>query len=567
MVATHGLLAISLAVLAGAFFSAASGAIVEYTFQVQNLTVNKLCNTRVITAVNGTLPGPIINVTEGDTLVVHVINNSPYNLTIHWHGIFQLLSGWADGPSYITQCPIPPNGGIYTYRFNVTKQQGTLWWHAHVSLLRATVYGGLIIRPKSGSYPFLKPYAEVPIILGEYWNADVVAVENEALASGFVPNNSDAYTINGRPGNLYPCSVNDMYNLTVTPGKTYLLRIINAALNNQLFFKIAGHNFTVVAADASYVTPYKTDVIVLAPGQTADALFTANQYPGAYYMATHPYISAQNVGFDNTTATGLVLYQGASSSSPVMPSLPAFNDTPTANKFYTSLTSLVVAPNWVPVAPKVDQEMFTTAGLGFTPCPTCQIPIQGLQGLRFSASMNNRSFQLPTTALLQAHYYNIPGVYTTDFPNQPPFAFNYTDPSISLSPLAITLKSTSVKKLKFNSTVQVIFQNTALVGVESHPMHLHGFNFHVLAQGFGNYNATTACNKFNYYNPQIRNTIAVPVGGWAVIRFTANNPGIWFLHCHLDVHLPWGLAMAFEVDNGGTPDSTLPPPPADLPKC
>lgn len=39
------------------------------------------------------------------------------------------------------------------------------------------------------------------------------------------------------------------------------------------------------------------------------------------------------------------------------------------------------------------------------------------------------------------------------------------------------------------------------------------------------------------------------------------------MHCHLDVHLPWGLATAFVVENGPTLSTTLPPPPPDLPKC
>ena len=80
--------------------------------------------------------------------------------------MFQLLSAWADGPSMVTQCPIPP-GGKYTYKFELLRQEGTLWWHAHVSFLRATVYGALIIRPRSGHpYPFPKPHREVPILLG-----------------------------------------------------------------------------------------------------------------------------------------------------------------------------------------------------------------------------------------------------------------------------------------------------------------------------------------------------------------------------------------------------------------
>lgn len=83
------------------------------------------------------------------------------------HGIFQQLTAWADGPNLMTQCPIVP-GKRYTYKFNVIGQEGTLWWHAHVSVLRATVYGALIIRPRSGThgYPFPKPHKEVPILLG-----------------------------------------------------------------------------------------------------------------------------------------------------------------------------------------------------------------------------------------------------------------------------------------------------------------------------------------------------------------------------------------------------------------
>lgn len=353
-------------------------------------------------------------------------------------------------------------------------------------------------------------------------------------------------------------------------GRTYLLRIINAALNNQLFFKIANHKLTVVSVDASYTNPYVTDVVVIAPGQTTDVLMTADQPSALYYMAAHPYASAPGIPFDNTTTTGIVEYEHATSTNPIMPVLPAFNDTPTAHKFYSNLTGLVTGQFWIPVPRIVDEHMFITVGLGLTACgqpgnASCAGPF----GQRLGASMNNASFQLPNTiSMLQAFFQNVGGVYTTDFPNQPPLIFDYTNASNNFNQsILMTTKSTKVKKLKFNSTVEIVFQNTALIAVENHPIHLHGFNFYVLAQGFGNYNPTRDSRKFNLINPQERNTIAVPVGGWAVIRFRANNPGIWFLHCHLDVHLPWGLATAFEVENGPTPSTRLPPPPPDFPKC
>lgn len=84
------------------------------------------------------------------------------------HGVRQLRSGWADGPAYITQCPIQ-SGQSYVYNFTVTGQRGTLWWHAHISWLRATVYGPIIILPKKNvPYPFPQPFKEVPIIFGEH---------------------------------------------------------------------------------------------------------------------------------------------------------------------------------------------------------------------------------------------------------------------------------------------------------------------------------------------------------------------------------------------------------------
>ncbi|KAJ6806881.1 laccase-25-like precursor [Iris pallida] len=545
--------------------------VVEHTFNVGNLKVRKLCHSRVITAVNKKLPGPTIKAHEGDTVVVHVVNDSPHNITIHWHGIFQQLTAWADGPNFITQCPIVP-GNSYTYRFNITGQEGTLWWHAHASFLRATVYGAIIIRPRAGTkaYPFPKPHKEFPIILGEWWNADVVEVENEALQSGGLPNNSDAFTINGRPGDLIRCSNKHTYKIEVVEGETYLLRIVNAALNNQLFFKVAGHTLNVVAVDASYTAPYTTDIVVIAPGQTVDALMVANAPSARYYMAASAYISSPNVTFDNTTTTGIVHYKSTAltSAPPVKPMMPAFNDTPAAHKFYTSLTSPVRLGS--PAVPlHIDEHMFITFGLGLAPCSAGQPKCQGMAA---SANMNNVSFVFPTKmSLLEAHLKGANGVYTKDFPDRPPTVFDYTNTSINTDPTLASLpfaeKGTKVKKLKYNSTVEVVLQNTAILTIENHPIHLHGFNFFVLAQGFGNYDSSTAVKSYNLVHPLVRNTVSVPTGGWAVIRFKADNPGVWIMHCHLDVHLPLGLAMAFEVENGPTLSSTLPPPPPDFPRC
>jgi laccase len=432
------------------------------------------------------------------------------------HGIFQLLSGWADGANMITQCPIPPSDK-FTYVFNITGQEGTLWWHAHASMLRATIYGALIIKPRGGYYPFPTPHAEIPILLGEWWNRNVDDVEQDGLLTGLGPAASDAFTINGSPGDQNPCGGASMFHVEVESGKTYLLRIINAAVNAELFFKVAGHTFTVVAADASSTNPHPTDVVVIAPGQTVDALMSASAKPGRYYMAARALESktaANPPPFDNTTATAVLKYRGVPDAAPAaMPALPPYTDVVTAGRFYWSMTGLVRPGD--PVVPtRVDHSMVVGFGLEQAPCAPYQTKCQGFAVV---ASMNRYSFWFPEeVSLLEALFRGVPGVYSEDFPG-------------SLPPPAVTAarKVTSVRKVNFNDVLEVVLQNEAYssaLGAENHPIHLHGFNFFVLAQGLGRFDRGMK-SKYNLVNPQVRNTIAVPAGGWAVIRFTANNPG------------------------------------------
>ncbi|KAJ7571637.1 hypothetical protein O6H91_01G170300 [Diphasiastrum complanatum] len=534
----------------------------HYEFNITSQTVTRICNTKQLVSVNGQYPGPNLHVTEGDRLIIKVNNFVKSNVTLHWHGIRQLRNGWVDGPSYVTQCPIQ-SGRSYTYNFTIVDQRGTLWWHAHISWLRATVYGALIIHPKKHvRFPFPVPYAEVPLLIGEWWNSDVETVLNQALASGAPPNNSDAYTINGQPGALYNCSAQDIFTVTIKPGKSYLLRIINSALNTQMFFGVANHTLTVVEADALYTKPFPTSAIVIAPGQTTTVLLHADQTCGQFYAAAHPYASAAGVPFNPIATTAIFKYEHCSEFVPILPDLPQFNDTVFANSFDGKLRSLATPQFPIKVPKKIDRRFLFTVGLAVKACQpnrTCAGPFGG----RFAASINNVSFVAPTIALLQAHFFNIPGVFTTDFPSNPPFKFNFTgQPPKNLQPTV----GTKAKVIPFGKTVQIVFQDTSILATENHPLHLHGYNFFVVGRGFGNFKKSDEAH-FNLVDPPERNTIGVPVGGWAAIRFKADNPGIWFTHCHLDVHSTVGLEMALLVQNGHGPLESVQPPPKDLPPC
>ncbi|XP_042513301.1 laccase-17-like [Macadamia integrifolia] len=548
----------------------------HYKFNIKTQNVTRLCHTKSIVTVNGKFPGPKIIAREGDRLVIKVVNHVSYNVTLHWHGVRQLRSGWADGPAYVTQCPIQ-KGQSYVYNFTIIGQRGTLFWHAHISWLRATLYGPIVILPKRNvPYPFTKPYKEVPLIFGEWWNADTEKIIKQAMRIGLAPNISDAYTINGLPGPLYNCSTKDTFKLKVKPGKTYLLRLINAGLNNELFFSIANHSLTVVEADAIYVKPFKTDTILITPGQTTNVLLkTKHHYlpTATFLMAARPYATIPP--FDNSTTAGILEYElpfNSSSSNKknkkklvlFKPTLPVFNDTTYSENFAKKHRSLATTQFPAKVPQKVDKHFFFTVGLGLSPCSK-NSSCQGPNNTRVVAAINNVTFVQPTTALLQAHFFRqSSGVFTTDFPTNPPFLFNYT----GTPPNNIMVRrGTKLVSLPFNTTVELVLQDTSIIAAESHPLHLHGFNFFVVGQGFGNFDPKNDPAKFNLVDPMERNTVGVPSGGWVAIRFLADNPGVWFMHCHLEVHTSWGLKMAWIVMDGKLPKQKLLPPPSDLPKC
>ncbi|MCO5566990.1 hypothetical protein L7F22_020673 [Adiantum nelumboides] len=305
----------------------------------------------------------------------------------------------------------------------------------------------------------------------------------------------------------------------------------------------------------TYTKPLEVDYILITPGQTTNVLLKADQAVGRYYLAARPYI-APNVTLDNTTTTVVIVYEGVSKAGrPAMPKLPAISDSPSADSFSKSLRSLALKKFPAPVPQQVDRQLFFTVGLAIRPCANCTL------GGRLVGVINNISFQLPETALLQAHYFRKPNVFVTNFPDNPTASFNYTGkPLANIVPKA----GTRLSYLSFNSTVQLVLQSTSLVAPENHPIHLHGTNFFVVGMGTGNYNASSDPLSFNLVDTPERNTIGVPQGGWAALRFHADNPGVWFMHCHLEFHTSAGLETAFVIEDGPNQvDRIIAPPPAN----
>ncbi|XP_038984792.1 laccase-14-like [Phoenix dactylifera] len=541
----------------------------HHVFHVKEASYTRLCRTKKILTVNGQFPGPTLYAYGGDKLVVKVYNIAQENVTIHWHGVKQPRNPWSDGSEYITQCAIQP-GSSFIYTITFTDEEGTLWWHAHNDYTRATVHGAIVVYPRHGtSYPFPKPSGEVVIVLGEWWNKDVNTVLEKALETGGEPNASDSFTINGQPGDLYPCSKPGTFRMLVEHGKTYLLRVVNAAMDDGLFFSIADHLLTLVGSDGSYTKALTTDYILISPGETMDLLLKANQSPrNLYYMAARAFSYQPVNNIDNTTTTAIVQYKShytQRSTNPLLPTLPFYNDTEAASKFSFSIRS-PAGMHWPISCPqRFDQRMIIAVAVNELECQLSG-SCEGPNGTRLSASLNNISFVNPPIDILEAYYKGINGVFGASFPSRPLQYYNFTAEYQPLELLKPRL-GTMVRVLEYGATVEIVFQGTSLVRAESHPMHLHGFSFYVVGWGFGNFNEKKDPLGYNLEDPPLKNTIGVPRNGWVAVRFTANNPGVWLLHCHLERHLIWGMNTVFLVKDGEGPGTKLLPPPPHMPPC
>ncbi|KAF2297212.1 hypothetical protein GH714_019482 [Hevea brasiliensis] len=506
----------------------AQGQVHHYDFVLKETNFTKLVAQRAWT-VNDSFPGPVITVRRGDLVYFNVHTRKI------WHGVKQPRNPWSDGPENVTQCPIQP-GTNFTQEIILSDEEGTLWWHAHSDWSRATVHGAFVILPPDGKYPFPQPDFEQIIVLGTWYKGDVMAIYDDAVASGGNPNISDAHTINGFTGNSTDCPTEETFTMKVSYGKTYLLRIVNAVMNEERFFGIANHKLTLVGMDGAYTQSLITDYLMITPGQTMDVLFTANQTLSQYYMLSTAYFDGF-AEFDNTSAKGIIEYIGNYTPPSTIPSptLPELRNATAALNFTASLKSLATPQHPINVPKNITRHIFIAISLNVLPClpagRTCKGPPVNNTETIISASLNNISFSTPKIDILEAYYRDE----------------GHND--------------------NYGEAVEIVLQGTAIQSPENHPMHLHGYSFYVVGIGSGNFNNFSDPENYNLVNPPEVNTIGVPKSGWVAIRFFANNPGVWFMHCHLERHATWGMDTVLIVKNGSTPETSIRKPPAYMPPC
>lgn len=189
--------------------------------------------------VNGQLPGPPVYANVGDTVEFTVLNQMPFETTIHFHGITQVGTPWSDGVLGLSQWPIPPNGTfVYTW---LADEYGTYFYHSHSrGQLMDGLYGPIVIKPRPGTpAPFsliseathdisaMEAAMENPILVtvsdwSHFTSSQMFALQE---SSGFDIYCQDSVLMNGK-GSRY-CQTPQEIQKSLTPHNKGVLKGLN----------------------------------------------------------------------------------------------------------------------------------------------------------------------------------------------------------------------------------------------------------------------------------------------------------------------------------------------------
>lgn len=283
------------------------------------------------------------------------------------------------------------------------------------------------------------------------------------------------------------------YNTSFISGNSYRIRLVNAAVDTHFKFMIDNHTMQVIASDLVPITPYETTVLDIGMGQRYDVIVTADQADVAdnFWLRAIPQSACSEN--DNTNDIRGIIYYG---DSPSTPSTKAYSYDDSCDD---------ETDNLVPYISKTVEEESSTnveaASVGFN-------------------SDNLFRWYLNSTSMV----------------------VEWSNPTLKQIVADNTAFETSNAVLELpdaNVWTYLVIETT--LGVP-HPIHLHGHDFSVLAQGSGTYSSSVF---LNLENPPRRDTAMLPASGYLVLAFETDNPGAWLMHCHIGWHTSEGFALQF----------------------
>ena len=508
-------------------------------------------------AVNGSVPGPLVRLKEGEAVTLRVANHLAQDTSIHWHGL--LLPFQFDGVPGVSFPGIKP-GETFVYELPALRQSGTYWWHSHSDLQeQAGHYGPIIIDPAGpdpvqadrdyvlllSEFSPLHPHTIMAKLKKgeEYFNRQKTSWTDDYRLSGSdrrmwagmrmmptdiadVTGSTYTYLINGH-------APEDSLEYLFSPGERVRLRIINGSAMSFFNIRIPGVRMSVVQADGKNVRPIEVDEFQIGTAETYDivveptaeahtvvaeamdrsgmAVATLTSRAGA--MAPVPSLRDPVLLTMTEMGHGGMDHSGGDHSN--MGHAPSTGGMDHGSMKMRDTSSL--PPN-VAVGPGIDMVSANPAdrmgdpGLGLDKVGHKVLTYRDLTALEPNDDPRkpSRHMQIHLTGNMERYMWSFDGRKFNAVADQP-------------------------IRFAYNERVRVKLVNDTMM---AHPIHLHG-HFFELVNGAD-----------RMHQPQ-KHTVIVQPGGSATFDLTADEPGDWAFHCHLLYHMHAGM---FQVVTVASPD-------------
>jgi FtsP/CotA-like multicopper oxidase with cupredoxin domain len=488
-----------------------------YHLYINDTVVNYTGKARPAMAINGTIPAPALDFTEGDTAEIYVHNEMMMETSIHWHGL--ILPNRYDGVSYLTTTPIG-GGSTHLFKFPLI-QHGTYWYHSHtMTQEQSGLYGAFIIHEKQP-----QPLREYTLVLSDWTNENPEQVQRSlhnatdwyAIRKGSTQNYLQAIQsghfktkLTNEWKRMMAMDVSDVYydrffsngkaEITAPEfkaGEQVRLRVINGSSSTYFWLGWAGGKLKVVANDGEDVQPVNVDRMIVGVAETYDVVITIPANGSYEFLATPE---------DRTRNTSLWIGQGTKHPAKKLPKLKYFEGMKMMNDMMAMNGDMKEMKGMIMTNQVMDMNMVMYPEIGEGKPPVT---------LNYTMLKSVHPTTLPagSTKLLN---FELTG-------NMNRYVWSINNKTVSESDKILIRKGENIRIILYNNTMM------------RHPMHLHGHFFRVL-------------NGQGEYSP-LKNTLDIMPMERDTIEFAATESGDWFFHCHILYHMMSGMGRIFSYEN------------------
>ncbi|CAI5717310.1 unnamed protein product [Peronospora destructor] len=463
----------------------------------------------------------IIKVELGQEVEVRVTNELDEPTCLHWHGMKQLGTQEMDGVSDLTQCHISPKGTA-VYRF-LPNKPGTFWWHSHHGVQYAFCLRGplIVYAPPNERQDWEKEIdSEFIITMVDLYHREPFP---KRMFDNILINNRGRYNCTAAAHHNFTQCTDDqpLAKFHFQAGEKYLLRLINMAALSPIVFSIDGHEFRVVAADGDYLQPSELmNSIRLNTGQRYDIIVEtisdSVQTPiGPFWMRAFGFHGLPWTRGDAAVAGEGFVYNGRA-----IVTYGNGNDYAEPTSTQAIIQTTVNEFDFVPLIPNTLPTVASDRAV-------LQFKMQDGKG-----------------------YFSIDGgdFYHFEIPYPPPL-FSIAG-GLKTEQLPI---NANARKIEYGKHIEVVLVNAK---DEQHPFHMHAHSLFVVGWGVASIDQIykNELPPLKLDSAMTRDVYTVPPctsdgnggcidAGYIVLRFDADNSGVWIFHCHIDWHLEAGLSM------------------------